>query len=540
MLSGCSTTDIFGREYYLRFWENARLRADRAKLEGDLPKAESLARLSVRYAEHFGDADFRLAASLSELATILKLESRPQPAEQCLLRAQLILERALRKENEATARSLIQLDLASCNSWLAEIYIDRKSWALAIPLYKRAIELLNESKLASDPAGKWIVAPALIRDSSNLADAMVSSGNSAEAAKYYKFAFELSRFATAQNSVITHVKARYIDLLNSLGLSSEIEAVRAPDIWDGVAAEANNAMEGKDYKEAELLYRKAWLIAEHFSIGEPRRAANLRELAEALAWQHKYADSHAIYKQALAEKIRAGTEFSVETESILERLILGAQSPSETIAMAEQLLKIRRHLYGDKDESTAEPLIHLSDAYQLEGNQTRALSLANEAWLALKSTLPGNKNAALQVQKIFMSYASLHDTHNLESVLKKLGNLTTDQNKLAEDRLKASQLFFEENAWDAGLNQIEQVHNALPSMDYSQLKAAVYKLFQLSDYLAIHGRAQDATHSLAVARDLAYAMPKSPGYSESSEPEVRQLQQALSVRLNQAGAKLGR
>ena len=215
-LSVCAlAATLAGCRYPSLDWEELIEAGYEASLDGRFTEAEELLLAALVRADRFPPDDLRRVTTLTTLAELARVQSRPEDAETLYREALATAERAL---------GPVHLDLAPLLTTLAELYAGQGLPAEAAPVYERAVVLLEAS------LGRYHldVATAL----AGLASAYYQQGYHAEAVPLYERSLEvLAVMLEPDNVRLADVLAEYAGALRATdrGLEAvEIEArVRA-------------------------------------------------------------------------------------------------------------------------------------------------------------------------------------------------------------------------------------------------------------------------------------------------------------------------
>ncbi|MFH1374760.1 MAG: tetratricopeptide repeat protein [bacterium] len=286
--------------------------------------------------------------------------------------------------------------------WLpdaADVFNDAAQWSLLVPMYHRAINLLENKGAAGDPSFATLL--------NNLAELYREQGKYAEAEPLYKRALKIDEKTLGKDhpSVATDLN-NLAELYRETGKYAEAEPLykRALKIDEkslgknhpGVATNLNNLAtlyndQGK-YAEAEPLYKRALQIGEQ-TLGKdhPKVALRLNNLASLYCAQEKYTEAEPLFKRALqmGEQTLGKDHPNVAIRlNNLASLYYAQEKYTEAEPLYKRALEIDEKALGKDHPGVAIDLNNLANLYYNQGKYTEAEPLYKRALKIVEKALP--------------------------------------------------------------------------------------------------------------------------------------------------------
>ncbi len=189
----------------------------------------------------------------------------------------------------------------------------------------------------------------------------------------------LRAMGQAYNGLGLYPKAQ--ELLREAAGAAKKSGVPRDILAADLALGANRGVDG-DYKEAELLYRKALTEARqlHGDL-DPAVTEAMTGLADNLYALERPLEAEPLYRQALAVDIKLHGENHADTARSLNAMgwflyFEGRYAEAEPVW--QRALAVRRNVFGERHAKTAESLNNLGSLFYQEGK----FDLAYEAWMS--------------------------------------------------------------------------------------------------------------------------------------------------------------
>lgn len=279
-------------------WNRHYAEGDAQLRKNDFAAAEQAYRKAVEVAETFGEDDYRLVLSLTNLGTCLQVQERPAEAEAELRRAVRIGRQGLGEKSYEIGWALDRL---------ARVVEERGNAADAESLFREAYDV--RQVYPGDDATD------LHASATSLAELLAHRGRHAEAETVYRQL--LARLEQVEKPEQSHVAAALDGLASTLldqrkPADAEAAYRRALSIYEKHPEQDDSAIAAtlaglgaalynqRNYAAAEEAYRRRLSLQEKLSgVGTPATFEALYELAMACHARQSFIDAETFYQRAL-------------------------------------------------------------------------------------------------------------------------------------------------------------------------------------------------------------------------------------------------
>jgi len=312
-------------------------------------------------ATEFPDGHPDLAASLNELAVVLRVRSKLADAEP-LSRAALEMRRRLHSGQDHP-------DLAESLNNLAIVLRARAKYTDAEPLYREVLEMNRRLFPKQDHLD-------LARSLNNLASVLNARGKYSEAERLYRDALEMNRrlFPKQDHPLLALSLNNLANVLQTLG----------------------------KYADAETLYREALEMRRRLypRQDQPNLAVSLTNLASVLRAQGQYAGAESLCQEALEMRRRLFPNQDHPDLALSLNNLAGILQEQGKLTGAEPLyrdaLEMHRRLYPGQDHpSVATSLNNLAGVLGARGKYADAEALFRDALEMHRGLFPGQDHPQL-------------------------------------------------------------------------------------------------------------------------------------------------
>lgn len=394
---------IWDREHHARFWEKYRIEGKRAMLQGKYEDADAALSLAVKEAECLGPGDVRLADSLKDLAETNFARHKEQEAEQLFSRALQIYRGSWSARDQRADKSVAR-GIASCQAGLATVYLSRKKYKDAIPLYREALSIYQRSVVDGAAEVKDDV---LMEDCAlaifGLAESYRLLGNKVEAESLHRQLLALASKSPILAELKERIETSYGQLTQAHGEgedgsnlpeagSGTSTAAEQNRLWQKYREAGQRAITDHRLSEAETCFTQA--VSEASQLGKLQHAIALRELADFQIVQGMVKEAESTYQRGLA---LAEGAYPAESDNILCSLFRMYQSDADYRSMRStlyRLLQLRTDHYGANDSRTKQLTIQLartlsfSAAHSMADGKPREADSFNKAALEVLEKQP--------------------------------------------------------------------------------------------------------------------------------------------------------
>ncbi len=383
-------------------------RSRQLRAQGNYGAAQAEAeRLEQAVRARFGPSHKNYALALDNLADIYQVEGRNQDAEQLLLRAAAIQEKALGPGSA---------ELGATLNVLGDVQRVLGKYDDAEKNYNRALDVRTRAGSADDLE----TAHSLI----GLGNIRASQDRYPEAEKLYQRGIAIQQKRLGDNNPeVARTMNNLGWVYGAQGKYSDAEAIFArtapmlesalgadhPEVAKALTVYASDLLALGKYREAQLNYQRALAIEEKaLGPNDPTLASTLTTMANSYSSQRQYAEAEALYRRALPIQEKAYGPDHPTVANTLERLAdaVGAQ---QKYAEAETLLKraaaIEQSASGANSPRYAAAVRGLADASAAQGRYAEAEYLYRRALAIQQDALGSDSPAvALTLQHFAMLY----------------------------------------------------------------------------------------------------------------------------------------
>lgn len=290
-LTSCAS---FEREIRLQNWESSQPGIGLSESKSSKRRLLTRCRKSVKAAEAFGEADFRLGLSLRSLGDAQWALGNREDAESSFKRSVEVLCLAEKKaekqlssnvdfKEKSVERNLIVEDIADSFSRLGELYADEGKFqqaslcfGFAAPRYKSLLQ--SEKSDQND----FILGQKCVSALLSLARASASTQKIDEAVPSYLWALELASKSCCNEYQLREMRDEYLAFLKKYQRKDYMDRVLADVSYCRYTAEGMRAMSHGDYSLAERMFREARMQSVHSLFSARRVPRALLNLITAL------------------------------------------------------------------------------------------------------------------------------------------------------------------------------------------------------------------------------------------------------------------
>lgn len=420
MLSGCGTTGDLDKEYRARFWEKYQSDGDSAARDARLDAAKTFFTSAVGEAQSLGTSDFRLAISLDRLASVCIAQGNDTEAQTHLERAVNVYESSTTPKDALTKKEMVRTYRA-----LAELFLKQKHFKEAVGFYTKAVGVYRDSlSKGTFRSSDWLLNEDYAKSLYGLAVAYDALNENGFAEKHYESSLQVAQENHLSKSFVETVQSNYAKFLrrtNRKDQASRIEALLNQSAEEHEQTEIlrqwtelhdasySEAQKGR-LQEAEALARQAMQVARKFGDSNIHVLISLNDLMRVLIKERKYQDVYDLGSEA--EGIASASPDSKELDNLLGtigRLHDHKGELSQTAAVYEQRLKLRKRLRGADNEHVAEALKDLANVYLKQGKKAIAEQSVDEAISILKKSSEDKSKEIAECERLQREIRALNE-----------------------------------------------------------------------------------------------------------------------------------
>lgn len=387
-LSGCGNQTSWNDSYNLRQWERSFLGGESFDLSKKYDQSRHSYADALSFAEKLPSSSLRLTDTLLRLGNACAKLKDIQAAATAYQRAIDILRRDL-QTNPSGVDALAQREsLAYALSRIGTLHERNQQFNEAKNELGEAIALY--SRLCND-RGDWHADRLLKHDYATTLGAAVYTAvelNSEADAKALYSQFSAPGLVTSITpSLLTSVNRKYAALLTKLGDNQGADNILASERCRAQCKMGFDAFKAGDLKSAEKFYINARNIAERMR-NSVMLSISSAGLADVYNLQGKLKEAQMFYKAAVDEWAKTDNKPNHCMDGLRQSLAQGSVFEPTEVAfpVLGSWIKLRKELYGAKDERTAQSLLLMALVLDHQHENAKALAYGDESFeIAVKA-----------------------------------------------------------------------------------------------------------------------------------------------------------